>query len=358
MISIILGRRPEIIKMSPIIRECEKKGINYFLLHTGQHYSKNMDAVFFDELDIPEPEYNLSIGSAPPGEQTGKMLIGIEKILSENNPDVVLVQGDTNTVLAGAIAATKMNIALGHIEAGLRSYDRRMPEEINRVLTDHCSNFLFAPTQKSQEILLGEGISENLIYVTGNTVVDAVHQNLKIGADKVHPLEKFGLQSGKYCLATVHRQESVDQMEIFWGLINGLELVSKTFDLPVVYPIHPRSQKMMNDFGFNSHRIIFIEPQDSMSFLQLEKNAALILTDSGGVQEEACILHVPCVTLRRNTERPETVDVGANLLVGYDANDILKGAEKMIDTPRCWENPFGDGTAAQNIVNIIINNLP
>jgi len=357
MISIILGTRPEIIKMSPIIRECEKKGINYFLLHTGQHYSKNMDAVFFDQLDIPEPEYNLSVGSAPPGEQTGKMLTGIEKVLSEKNPDAVLVQGDTNTVLAGAIAATKMNITLGHVEAGLRSYDRRMPEEINRILTDHCSNYLFAPTLKSQEILLGEGISKDQIYVTGNTVVDAVYQNLKIGANKVQPLKRFGLQSGKYFLATIHRQENVDHMETLKGLIDGLELVSKTFDLPVVYPIHPRSQKMMNKFGFKPQGVIFIEPQDSMTFLQLEKNAALILTDSGGVQEEACILNVPCVTLRRNTERPETVDVGANLLVGSDPNDILKGAKKMIDTPRCWKNPFGDGTAAQKIVNILIKNL-
>ena len=209
-ITIVVGTRPEIIKMSPIIRECERlkrhfsSDLDYFILHTGQHYSYNMDQVFFKQLELPKPKYNLDVGSGTHGEQTGKILIGIEKILKKEHPDVVLVQGDTNTVLAGALAASKLRIKVGHVEAGLRSYDRRMPEEINRILADHISDFLFAPTDKSKQILLNEGISEENIFVTGNTIVDAVFQNLKLANKKQNILKKLELQKQDYFLVTTH----------------------------------------------------------------------------------------------------------------------------------------------------------
>jgi UDP-N-acetylglucosamine 2-epimerase (non-hydrolysing) len=193
-ISIVLGTRPEIIKFSPIIRECECLGLDYFILHTGQHYSHNMDRVFFEQLELPEAKYNLDVGSGTHAEQTGKMLIGIEKILVAEKPDVVLVEGDTNTVLAGALAAVKLGIKVGHVEAGLRSYDREMPEETNRVLADHCSDLLFAPTEKSKAILLGEGIPAEKVFVTGNTIVDAVHQNLKLSQRKVNALKQLNFK--------------------------------------------------------------------------------------------------------------------------------------------------------------------
>jgi UDP-N-acetylglucosamine 2-epimerase (non-hydrolysing) len=212
-ISVILGTRPEIIKMSPVIRACERLGLDYFILHTGQHYSYNMDRVFFEQLELPEAKYNLDVGSGSHAEQTGKMLIGIEKLLQKEEPDVVLVEGDTNTVLAGALAAVKLGIPVGHVEAGLRSYDRGMPEEINRVLADHSSDYLFAPTEKSRQILLGEGIAEEKIFVTGNTVVDAVFQNSELCKSKRNVLDDLGLDKGSYVLVTVHRQENVDNEE-------------------------------------------------------------------------------------------------------------------------------------------------
>ena len=362
MIAIILGTRPEIIKMSPIIRECEKEGRDYFILHAGQHYSYNMDRVFFEQLELPEAKYNLDVGSGTHGEETAKTLIGVEKILNKEKPDVVLVEGDTNTVLAGALAACKLGIKVGHVEAGLRSYDRNMPEEINRVLTDHCSDYLFAPTEKSRDILLGEGIAKEKIFVTGNTIVDAVYQNLKIANDRVNALNGLHLEPKEYFLVTAHRQENVDVKNRFEGIIKGLELVANEFGLPVIYPIHPRARKMMNHFGFKANDREFIEPLDYLSFLQLESKAKLVLTDSGGVQEETCILKVPCVTLRDNTERPETLEVGSNILAGANPEKILECTKLMLQTFKKsltknallnWENPFGDGKAGKRIIEIL-----
>jgi UDP-N-acetylglucosamine 2-epimerase (non-hydrolysing) len=352
-VSIVLGTRPEIIKMSPVVRECERLGLEYFILHTGQHYSYNMDRVFFEQLGLPEAKYNLDVGSGSHGEQTGKMLIGIEKVLMEEGPDVVLVEGDTNTVLAGALASYKLGVKVGHVEAGLRSYDRRMPEEINRVLTDHCSDYLFAPTEKSRMILLGEGLPEDKVFVTGNTIVDAVYQNLEIAEQKGNTLEEFGLNEGGYFLVTVHRQENVDDGSRFSSILKGLELVSKHFDVPVVYPVHPRAEKMMKKFQLNSRMIKLIDAVDFLTFLQLESGARLILTDSGGVQEEACVLGVPCVTLRDNTERPETVEVGANVIAGTEPDEILNKSRLMVDMERGWDNPFGDGRAGVRIVDVL-----
>jgi UDP-N-acetylglucosamine 2-epimerase (non-hydrolysing) len=351
--SIVLGTRPEIIKMSPIIRVCERLSLDYFILHTGQHYSYTMDRVFFEQLGLPEAKYNLDVGSGSHAEQTGKMLIDIEKVLQKEDPDVVLVEGDTNTVLAGALAAVKLGIPVGHVEAGLRSYDRGMPEEINRVLADHSSDYLFAPTEKSKQILLGEGIAEEKIFVTGNTIVDAVFQNLEISKSKRNVLDDLGLNSGEYILATVHRQENVDNEGRLRGIIEGLE---KTKDLgfDLVYPVHPRARKCLKTFGVKPNGLRLVEPLDYLSFLQLESNARLVLTDSGGVQEEACILGVPCVTLRDNTERPETLEVGANVLAGTNPVEIVDKVKLMLDRRNSWVNPFGDGEAGGRIVQLLM----
>ena len=353
IICIVLGTRPEIIKMSPVIRACERLNVDFFILHTGQHYSYSMDRVFFEQLELPEAKYNLDVGSGSHGEQTGKILGGVERILMEERPDVVLVEGDTNTVLAGALAASKLHIKVGHVEAGLRSYDRQMPEEINRVLADYCSDYLFAPTENARRILIGEGVPDATIFVTGNTIVDAVYQNLELASSRKNALNDLNLEPKKYFLVTAHRQENVDVKKRFEGIIKGLERVADEFDLPVIYPIHPRARKMMNHFGINAHKIKFIEPVDYLSFLQLEAKAKLVLTDSGGVQEETCVLKVPCVTLRDNTERPETLAVGSNVLAGTSPENIIEQAQFMVTIENRWNNPFGDGKAGERIVEIV-----
>lgn len=356
-VGIILGTRPEIIRMSSIIRECEKD-LENFILHTGQHYSHNLDKIFFQELELPEAKYNLKVGSGSHAEETGKMLIGIEKILQEEKPDIVLIEGDTNTVLAGALAASKMHIKIGHIEAGVRSYDRTMPEEINRIVTDHVSDYLFAPTEKARKILLKEGISEDKIFVTGNTIVDAIYQNLEIAQKKVDILNTLNLNSREYFLVTAHRQENVDVKERLKGILDGLELVYHEFNFPIIYPIHPRTMKMIKEFGLRiPPGVKLVDPLGFLEFLQLEKHASLILTDSGGIQMEACILHTPCVTLRDNTEWLETIEAESNILAGCDPNNILKTVTTMINKDKNWKNPFGDGTAGRQIINMLVNQL-
>ncbi|KKG13328.1 UDP-N-acetylglucosamine 2-epimerase [Methanosarcina sp. 2.H.T.1A.6] len=352
-LSIILGTRPEIIKMSPLIRECEKRNLDYFVLHTGQHYSYEMDRAFFDDLELPKPAYNLDVGSGSHAEQTGKIMEGIEKVILEEKPDVVLVQGDTNTVLAGALAASKVHIKVGHVEAGLRSYDRSMPEEINRVVVDHVSDYLFAPTELSKQNLLKEGIEESKIFVTGNTIVDAIFQNLEISNKKVDVLNDLGLKSKEYFLLTSHRAENVDSREQLGKLLKGISTIQKEYSLPVVFPIHPRTEKKIKEFGFSLDGIRPIKPVGFLEFLQLEANARLVFTDSGGVQEETCILGTPCVTLRDNTERPETLEVGSNVLAGVEPDRIIQSAIKMMSEKRSWINPFGDGRAAEKIIDTL-----
>lgn len=309
-----------------------------------------MDKIFFKELMLPDAKYNLEAGSGEHGEQTGKMLAGIEKILLKEKPEAVLVQGDTNTVVAGALAAVKLGIKVGHVEAGLRSYDRRMPEEINRVMADHCSDVLFAPTEKCKKTLLGEGIPNSRILVTGNTIVDAVFQNLKL-AKKKNTLEGLDIKPNEYFLVTAHRQENVDDPLRFAGILKGMEELAKEFKIPVIYPIHPRSRKRVEEFGIKTDGSIrFIDPVEFLDFLNLESSARLVLTDSGGVQEETCILGVPCVTLRDNTERPETLDVGSNILSGTEPGLMIECAHRMLETDKGWINQFGDGKASQRIV--------
>lgn len=353
-VAVILGTRPEIIKMSPIIRALEKVGKDYFILHTGQHYSYNLDSVFFEQLKLPCPQYNLEVGSGSHAEETAKILTGVEKVLQEDRPDIILVEGDTNSVLAGALAASKLHVKVGHVEAGLRSHDKKMPEEINRILTDHCSDYLFAPTPKAREILLSEGIPDDKISVTGNTIVDAVYQNLEIARERGNSINTLQLAPKEYFLVTLHRQENVDNLARFGSILEGLDKVASEFRLPVVYPIHPRARKMMTKFGLKSRNLKLTEPIDFLGFLQLESNASLILTDSGGVQEEACILKVPCVTLRDNTERPETIEVGANILAGASPERTLDCTRLMLQKDNNWDSPFGDGKAGEKIVKIVM----
>jgi UDP-N-acetylglucosamine 2-epimerase (non-hydrolysing) len=360
MHAIVLGTRPEIIKMSPVIRACEKRGEDFFLLHTGQHYSYEMDRVFFEELDLPVPAFNLDVGSGSHAVQTGAILTGTEKVLHEQKPDTVLVQGDTNTVLAAALAASKsyvrdggLPVRVGHVEAGLRSFDCRMPEEINRVLADHLSDYLFAPTGIARQNLKNEGIGDEKIFVTGNTIVDAVHQNLAIAQKNTGAVKSLGLSKNGYFLVTLHRQENVDDKRRLAGILDGLSRISDDHGLPVIFPVHPRTEKMIRTFGLKTRGIQTIAPLGFLAFLQLESQARLALTDSGGVQEETCILRVPCVTIRNSTERPETVDAGSNIVAGFQPDEIVNAARQMLARKRTWKNPFGDGKAGERIVDIL-----
>lgn len=337
MIAVAIGTRPEIVKMSPIIKVCERQKLDYFILHTGQHYSYNLDKAFFEELGLPEPKYNLNAGSSTDVREVAGMMFSLEGVFMDEKPDIVLVEGDTHTVLATALAASKMGIKVGHIEAGLRSYDKNMQEEINRILTDHCSDLLFAPTENAKRILCGEGRMD--AFVTGNTIVDVLNNyNRK-------------RNSSKHILVTLHRQENVDSVKRFGDILKGLDLLCDVFRLPIIYPIHPRSKKMMDRFGLETITSI-IEPVGYMKFLELMMSSYMVLTDSGGVQEECCVMGVPCVTLRDNTERPETIEVGANILAGTQPEKIVDCA-KMMGNRNGWRQPFGDGRAGERIVDII-----
>ena len=359
-ICIILGTRPEIIKMAPVIKECEKKRLDYFLLHTGQHYDYEMDKIFFNELNLNPRMFNLNIGSGSHGEVTGKMLIEIEKILIKEKPGVVLVEGDTNSVLAGALAAVKLHIKVGHVESGLRSYDERMPEEYNRIMVDHISDYLFAPTKKEEQILLNEGIPQEKIFVTGNTIVDSVYQSLDIARKESKILDILKLKPKQYFLITAHRQENVDNKEYLIGILEGLRNVSEKYNIPLIYPIHPRTKKRIEDFdlGNNVNKIKnlkIIKPLGFFDILMLEENAKLILTDSGGIQEEACTLKIPCVVMRKTSDRLESIDVGASMLAWCNPQKILESVEIMLNKKRDWKNPFGDGKASEKIINLILS---
>ena len=358
-IAIIIGTRPEIIKTSPIIRECSKRELDYLIIHTNQHYRYEMDKIFFGELQLPQPSYNLNIGSDSHGAQTGKMLEKIEKVLLEEKPNIVLVQGDTNTTLAGALSSVKLHISVGHIESGMRSFDRRMPEEINRILVDHCSDYLFCPTSTAKKNLLHEGIGRKRIYVVGDTAVDAITQNIYLSDKQSKILTKLHISSKRYFLLTLHRAESVDSKKNLSSIVLSIERISNDFDIPIVFPVHPRTLNRLTEFELKEkveqiQKFKLIEPVGYVDFLKLEKNAQLVLTDSGGVQEECCILGSPCLTLRESTEWKETVDVGANMLVGTNQSKILEGAHLMLQKRGNWKNPFTGGESATRILDILI----
>ncbi|MBP2134353.1 UDP-N-acetylglucosamine 2-epimerase (non-hydrolyzing) [Methanomicrobium sp. W14] len=353
-IAIVTGTRPEIIKLSPVIRACQKKGINFVLINSGQHYSYEMDEIFYNELKLPKPDYNLEVGSGTHACQTGKIMCRVENILKLEKPDYLIVLGDTNTTLGSALAASKIPVKICHIEAGCRSYNRLMPEEINRVVTDHISDYLFVQSELVKNILLGEGIPENQIIVTGNTVVDSVYQNITHARESSKVLSKLSLSDKSYFLLTLHRQENVDDPKILNRILKGLDLVIQKYGLPVVFPVHPRSKKMidLNEISV-PNGIICIDPASYLDFLMLESCAKLILTDSGGVQFEACVLKVPCVTLREETEIPESVIVGANKIAGSEPLSILNSVEEMLLRNNNWDNPFGKGNSSELILDYL-----
>ncbi len=350
---IVVGTRPEIIKMSPIVRECISRKVDFFILHTGQHYSHNMDGLFFEELGLPSPKYNLAVGSSPFAEQLSGMLAGFERVLNDEKPDFVLAEGDTNTVLAAALVSTNLHIPFVHVEAGLRSYNRRMQEEKNRLFADAVADVLFPPTRLSFDNLMNEGKRKESVFLTGNTIVDAVTHYLPI-AEKNVPLETFKIKPEGYFLVTIHRAENTDEKEVLQEILSSLKAIHAEHKLPLVFPIHPRTRKRIEDFSLKiPSGVVLVEPVGFFEFLVLEKNAKLVLTDSGGVQEESCIMRTPCVTLREDTERPETVDVGANVLTELTVQSIVEKTREMFNKKSDWPNPFGDGNSAGRMLDIL-----
>lgn len=364
-IATILGTRPEIIKMAPIIAEINRRGINHIVLHTGQHYDKEMSDNFFRDLEIPAPDYNIHVGSGTHGRQTGLMMKGIEEILMDEKPDIVLVQGDTNAVLAGALVCAKLHIAVGHVEAGLRSFDVTMPEEINRRVADICSVMYFIPTEESAVNLLAEGFSRKNLFITGNTVVDACFRHLEIAKKRgfeEESLKNLDIDSMDNILTlTMHRAENVDIKERVTNIIAALKELS---DMNIIFPIHPRTKHTLENFGLfddlnNLDHVHIVKPIGYLDFLLLTSKSTLILTDSGGLQEEAITLDVPALTLRYNTERPETVTAGGNILVGANKDAILENANRILndaefaDKMRNAVNPYGQGDAAAKTVDAI-----
>ncbi len=360
--AIVLGTRPEIIKMAPIIKELEQQGLDHIIVHSGQHYSLHMDSAIFEDLNLPKPNYNLEAGSKSRKKQIRHITKGLKKMFEDEKADIVLVQGDTNTVLSGAYAASEMRITVRHVEAGLRSYDRRMPEEINRVLTDHISNYLFAPTSRSKGNLLAEGIEGNKIYITGNTIVDATLENLEVSNHDSHDAKSLigQLDTPDYIFLTLHRQSNVDSKKQFTTILEQIAKIREEYGLEIVFPLHRRTRKMISKHSLGRYierrkGILAAEAVGYLDCLQLESKAKLVMTDSGGLQEESCILGVPCITLRENTERPETLEVGSNTLIGKEYHKLIDYVGRSLRKGNGWNNPYGDGRAAKRIVGIIQN---
>lgn len=357
-IAVVLGTRPEIIKMAPVIDEIRRRGLEFTLIHTGQHYDHEMSDQFFIDLELPSPHHNIGAGSGSHGEMTAEMLRGIEEVLAEEEPDIVMVQGDTNAVLAGALAAVKLHIPVGHVEAGLRSFDRTMPEEINRMVADACSKLYYVPTEESGINLLMEGADPDNVFITGNTVVDACLRNIEIASRSSEVLSGFQ-DDEKLVVLTLHRAENVDNPERLRSII---EAVLELREFRIVFPVHPRTRKNLEEQGLyrklmEADHVSIHKPMGYLDFLLLLSNSFMIMTDSGGLQEEAITFNVPCLTLRYNTERPETVDAGGNILVGADRDRIISTARKILEDPefrdRMMEadNPYGDGHASERILD-------
>ena len=357
-VAIVVGTRPEIIKMAPVIHQLTALKENFIVIHSNQHYSPEMDEIFFQELQLPRPHYNLNVGSGKHANQIGNIMIKLEPIMERELPDVLLVQGDTNTVVAAAMVASKHHIKIGHVEAGLRSYDRRMPEETNRIITDHLSDYLFAVSQIQREILLGEGRESNRISVIGNTIVDCVLKNKKIAEKDSTILSSLNLVSKEFCLATIHRSSNVDEEVPLREICQLLAAHFNEFKLELVWPMHPRTLKKLKEYNIAlPEGVRTISPLGYFDFLRLQMEAKIILTDSGGVQEESCVLGTPCLTLRENTERPETLQVGSNFLVGRNITKALEATHCFFNEKKTWSNPFGDGQAAKRIVETVTGRL-
>jgi UDP-GlcNAc3NAcA epimerase len=343
----VVGARPQFIKaaaVSNIIRKQHEE----ILIHTGQHYDENMSKVFFEELKIPRPDYNLEVGSGNHGEQTGAMLIKLEEIYLKEKPDLVMVYGDTNSTLAGAVCASKLLIPVAHIEAGLRSFNKAMPEEQNRILTDHISKFLFVPTVSALNNLKNEGITKG-VHNIGDVMFDAVLNFKQLAEERNNIVKKLNVKEGQYILTTIHRAENTNDINRLKNIIEALNECGKD----VILPLHPRTKKYIIDYGLNfSENIKVIEPIGYLEMINLEMNSEKIVTDSGGVQKEAFFMHKPCITMRDETEWVETVESGWNMIVGTDKNKIIDciinfhPKEKQRDI-------FGDGKAAEKILNIL-----
>ncbi len=343
----VVGARPQFIKAAPVSRLLRRVH-QEVLLHTGQHYDDEMSDLFFRQLEIPGPDYNLEVGSGTHGVQTGNMLIGIERVALAECPDWVLVYGDTNSTLAGALAAAKLHIRVAHVEAGLRSYDRRMPEEVNRVLTDHMSDLCFCPTETAVRNLARESIVAG-VHLVGDVMYDAFRQNLEVAEGRSDAAARLGVQAGGYALVTVHRAENTDDPDRLRSILEGLEASR----CDVVFPVHPRTRAALGKLAVPlSGRLRLTEPVGYLDMLLLERRASVIVTDSGGVQKEAYFLGTPCVTLRDRTEWTETVESGWNLLVGVEPSAIARAVRSFRpsgDRPSL----FGDGAAAAKIVDIL-----
>lgn len=358
-ISIVMGTRPEIIKLAPILRELKNQNLNFEIIFTDQHYDYNLSKRFLDELELDEPKYHLKIGKGTQGEQTGKAIAGIEKILVKNFSKLVLIQGDTNSSLAGALSAVKLHIKIGHIEAGLRSYDYRMAEEHNRRMIDHISNFLFAPSNKSVQILKNENVWGE-IFNTGNTVIDACLQNYKFAEKKSQILSKIPFEN--YILVTAHRAENVDDPNVLTNLVESfLEI-----PIPIVFPIHPRTLNRLRKFYLykkllNSDKILLLPPVGYFDLLKLMRHCEFIITDSGGIQEEATapVIRKFTFVIRKSSDRPESCKMGFSKIIGTTKKYILNEINQTIKNPIKLPNksPYGDGKASKKIISIIKDKL-
>ncbi len=348
----VVGARPHFIKMAPVSMELTKNKIEEIVIHTGQHYDYEMNEIFFDQLNIPEPNYYLKVGSGTHGYQTGEMLKKVEEVLIKEAPDMVLVYGDTNSTLAGSLAASKLHIKIGHIEAGVRSFDKRMPEEINRILTDHVSDLLFAPTETAVINLYNEGLEKG-VHFTGDVMYDSFLDNIKIADEKSDILKTLGITPKEYLLATVHRAENMDRDK----LENILDAFIESGE-QIVFPAHPNTVKNLKSYllydRLQAHSLVLlIKPVGYLDMLILEKNAKKVLTDSGGIQKEAYFLKVPCITLRDNTEWVESIHDGWNILVGAEKERISRAIRKFEPNRETYSSKFGDGNANKKIVKIM-----
>lgn len=356
---IVVGTRPEVIKMAPVIRALQKHGQAFILVHSGQHYDYNLSSQFIEELGLPEPDYSLKVRERSPAAQTGRMMITLEKVVKKENPELMLIEGDTNTMLAAALAGFKQNVPVGHVEAGLRSYDFRMPEEHNRRMVDHASAYLFAPTEKAKQNLTGENVWGR-IYVTGNTVVDAVLQHVPLAEKQSRIMEQVRFR--EYALATAHRMENVDGPNV---LKNFVEAFTES-PIPVVFSVHPRTKKRLRQYKMwrkvsSSENVQILPPIGYFDFLVLMKNCKLILTDSGGLQEEATAptIRKPVIVLRLSTERPEAVEAGFARVVGTEKDSILTAITEILKGKLKLpvKSPFGDGDAGEKIAQIVEREL-
>jgi len=362
----IVGARPNFMKMAPIIDAMNKvpDKITHLLLHTGQHYDKKMSKSFFDDLGMPKPDIDLGVGSGSHAEQTAKIMVAFEKVCFTEKPDLVIVVGDVNSTMACTITAKKLGIKVAHVEAGLRSRDMDMPEEINRLCTDVLCDYLFTTDRLANDNLRSEGIAEEKIVFVGNVMIDTLLKQ-RAQADKLDVMQRLGLESGKYATLTMHRPSNVDDKQTLEGILVALSQIAQ--ELPIVFPIHPRTRKMVEQFelmhylngGDRVEGIWLTEPLGYLEFLHLNMKAKVVLTDSGGLQEETTVLGVPCITMRHNTERPITCEVGTNVIVGNSPDKILSAARTVIagqgkkgDIPEKW-----DGRAAERIVEWLVSNI-